>query len=661
MQIHFAARRGDIRALQRQLDRDINVDERDQQQKTPLMHAAEDNRAQLNTLQLLIDRGADVNASCSTFQDTPLLLAAHSGRIDKVRFLLAQGANPRYVSPQGYTVITTLPGSPDPAHLEILELLLRAGADPNVTSAYGETPLRNAIREGNFAAVRLLLEHGADRDSVQMTDLMWAIALGSVEQVAAEIRAGADLSARNDREMSPWLLSLQTGDFDKARLLWEQGAQLDDQDRSGHTPLMYAVMAQNAEMTAWLISLGASLNDTNFLDMTPLNLAAGMGAVDCAELLIAAGASLEPPHGDPVITNAASPAMVRTLVSHGADINAVDGEGYWLLRSAAEEGDYPFACELLDLGADPDATSTGATALHTAVLRDQLEIVTALLQHGADPNAYDVDSWTPLMYAGSLECVELLLAAGAEIGATDLCDDDVIQHHTDPEIIQRLQAAGASIETQPAALNSLLHTAASEGDLSLLNYLLEQHLNVNTPLQGGVTPLMTAAERGHTVVLERLLASGADLQACDEQGRTALFYAAAPEAFLAFQLGLEHSAEAAKNDLLNELEDLPAEAREIFDELDFSLNFGYQPSDDVTSLDLLLDAGADLEDRDSEGATPLLVACCCGRPARVERLIQRGADRRALDAGQRSAQELTALHHDRDQAAQILKLLQQSG
>ena len=277
-------------------------------------------------------------------------------------------------------------------------------------------------------------------------------------------------------------------------------------------------MAKHAEMTAWLISLGANLNDTNFLDMTPLSLAAGSGAVECAELLIAAGASLEPPLGDPVITNAASPAMVRTLVSQGADINAVNGEGYWLLRSAAEEGDYQFACELLDLGAAPDATSTGATALHTAVLRDQLEIVTTLIQHGADPNAYDVDGWTPLMYARSLECVELLLAAGAEIGAVDICDDDVIQHHTDPEIIQRLQSAGASIETQPEALNSLLHTAASEGDLRLLNYLLEQHLNVNTPLSTGVTPLMAAAERGHTKTLQRLLASDADPQACDEQG-----------------------------------------------------------------------------------------------------------------------------------------------
>ncbi|MCA9019091.1 MAG: ankyrin repeat domain-containing protein, partial [Planctomycetaceae bacterium] len=433
-----------------------------------------------------------------------------------------------------------------------------------------------------------------------------------------------------------------------------------DQDRSGHTPLMYAVMTKHAEMTAWLISLGANLNDTNFLDMTPLNLAAGMGAVDCAELLIAAGASLEPVNGDPVITNAASSEMVRTLISHGADINAVNGEGYWLLKSAAEEGNYPFTCELLDLGADPDATSTGATALHTAVMYDQLEIVTALLQHGADPNAYDVDSWTPLMYANSLECVELLLAAGAEIGATDICDDDVIQHHTDPEIIQRLQAAGASIETQPEALNSLLHTAASAGDLRLLNYLLAQHLNVNTPLSTGVTPLMAAAEHGHTTTLQRLLESGADLHASDDEGRTALFYAATPEAFLAFQLALEHSAEEAKNDLLKELVELPAETRELFDQLDFSLDFGYKPSDDITSLDLLIDAGANLEARDSEGATPLLVACRYGRPARVERLIQRGADQTALDFEQRSAQELTTLHHDRDQAAQILKLLQQS-
>ena len=657
MQIHFAARRGDIIALQRQLTSGVNINENDRDGKTPLMHAAEDRRAHLDTLQWLIDQGAEVNWPCSTVQETPLLLAARSARIDKVQFLLARGANPRYVSPQGYTVITTLPGSLDPAHLEILNLLLRAGADPNAISEYGESPLRNALGEGNFAAVKLLLEHGADRDSVQMTDLMWAIVLGSVEQVASEIRAGSDVSTRNDWEMSPWLLSLQAGDFDKAKLLWEQGAKLTDQDRRSQTPLMHAVLAQHAEMTAWLISLGADLNSTNFLDMTPLNLAAGSGSVTCAKLLLEAGANLDPENGEPVITNAASPEMVRTLISHGADINAVDREGYWLLKSAAEEGDYQFACELLDLGADPDATSTGATALHTAVMHDQLEIVTALLQHGADPNAYDVDSWTPLMFAQSLECVELLLSGGAKIGATDNCDDDVIQHHTDPEIIQRLQSAGASIETQPESFNSLLHTAAQRGDLTLLEYLLNQQIDINTPLQGGVTPLMTAAEQGHAVVLERLLASGADLHACNEQGRTALFYAAAPEAFLAFQLTSEYSEEEMKLELLEELDDPTAEAREFFSQLDFSLNFGYTPSDDITALELLLAAGANIETRDFEGATPLLVACRCGRPSRVDRLLQHGADHNAKDTQGRTAKELTALHHDYEHRKQILKLL----
>jgi len=293
-------------------------------------------------------------------------------------------------------------------------------------------------------------------------------------------------------------------------------------------------------------------------------------------------------------------------------------------------------------------------------MHDQLEIVTALLQHGADPNAYDVDSWTPLMYAQSLECVELLLAGGAEIGSTDICDDGVIQHHTDPEIIQRLQSAGASIKTRPDAFNSLLHTAAKNGDLRLLEYLLDQQIDINTPHQGGVSPLMTAAEQGNTVVLERLLKSGADLHASDDQGRTALFYAAAPEAFLAFQLTHEYSEEEMKTELLEELGDESDEAREFFSPLDFSLNFGYTPSDDITALELLLTAGANIEARDFEGTTPLLVACRCGRPSRVDRLLQQGADHLAKDAQGRTAEELTALHHDFVHRKQILRLLKEA-
>ena len=254
MQIHWAARRGDNLAVDRQLRRGVNVDAKDDEGKTPLMYAAEGRRSGLATLKRLVDRGASVNAVSTTLQDTPLALAAKSGKPEKVQFLLSAGADPHFVNKSGYTAVTNVSASSDAGPLAVLEILLKAGADPNVITEYGECPLRIALYTGHFPAVRLLLSYEANRDPAKMTELMWAIAFGSVDEVDAEIRGGGDLSARNHWEMTPWLLSLLTGDVAKAELLLDKGANLSDQGRCGKTNLMYPVSCDHAKMTDWLLA-----------------------------------------------------------------------------------------------------------------------------------------------------------------------------------------------------------------------------------------------------------------------------------------------------------------------------------------------------------------------------------------------------------------------
>jgi ankyrin repeat protein len=227
----------------------------------------------------------------------------------------------------------------------------------------------------------------------------------------------------------------------------------------------------------------------------------------------------------------------------------------------------------------------------------------------------------------------------------------VIAHHRDTEIVERLRSAGAALEQTPQALGSLVLSAAQEGNLELLEYLLDNGVDINVPNAWGLTPLMAAAERGHAQVVSRCLEACADVHAADENGRTALFYAAAPEAFTAFQLAQEFGSDAQNALLKSCLPDMP-------DGVTLPpLDFGYQPSDDVTCIDLLIRAGADIDSRDVDGATPLLVACRCGRPSRVVRLLELGADAAATDNQGRTAQASAAEHHDPQQCEQILALL----
>ncbi|MBI3864159.1 MAG: ankyrin repeat domain-containing protein [Planctomycetia bacterium] len=666
MQIHWAAMRGDLQAVTCYLDSGVTIDARNENGETALICAAGDRRADVAIVQFLIDAGADVNAVSRQLEHTPLMRAAAAGDLAKVACLLNAGANPRFVNRSGYTAITNLPFHRGPNHLDVLEKLLAAGVDPNVITEYGECPLRIAISWGNFRAVRQLLHHGVDREPAGFSDLMWVIAVGSVEDVGREIGRGADLAARDYWSMTPWLLSLLTGDVDKARLVLKAGANFDDRGRCGKTNLMHSVTCNHVEMTKWLLANHADPAATDDFGNTPLITAAGMGAAKCVRLLLHAGAPADyqtASTGSVGMTAAANPQVVRELVAAGADINTVGGDGYHLLKSAAETGNVEFTRALLEMGADVETTSTGDTALHTAVLWDQLEIVRLLLDAGANPNAQDVDQCTPLMLARTSECVDLLLAAGARVDFADQTGAEVVHHHSDPEILSRLQEAGAGLNPHEPSMPTVLHRAAETGDLPLARYLLQGGADVNGATVWGLTPLMSAAERGHVGVMELLLSAGADIDATDETGRTALFYAAAPEGFTAFQLKQDFAAQDHA-DLLEGLDpELAASMRETLDALkDKNIapqwnDFGYQPNDDVAAITLLIQSGADIDARDGEGLTPLLLAARCGRPTRVAALVRHNADARARDHDRKSAADQAAQHHDPAQAAEILRIL----
>ncbi|MBI5763241.1 MAG: ankyrin repeat domain-containing protein [Planctomycetes bacterium] len=119
---------------------------------TPLHHAAY--MADVSTVRLLLDRGADVNAvSRDHMQLTPLHQAAVKGKRDMVAMLLDHGANPTPPHPQGYTPLHAAAGGGD---LVSIRRLLTMGADPTQTFQ-GKTAADIAMEKGHkdaAAAIR---------------------------------------------------------------------------------------------------------------------------------------------------------------------------------------------------------------------------------------------------------------------------------------------------------------------------------------------------------------------------------------------------------------------------------------------------------------------------------------------------------------------------
>ncbi|WP_164273021.1 ankyrin repeat domain-containing protein [Stenotrophomonas sp. B1-1] len=193
VRLHDAAARGDAAAVRAALEGGAQVEARDAQGRTALLLATHGNR--LEAARVLIDAGADVNAkdamqdsaylyagargldeilaltlahgadlrSTNRYGGTALIPAAERGHVATVRMLLRAGVAVDHVNRLHWTALleAILLGDGGPRHVQIVQLLLEAGADPHLADGDGVTPLAHARQRGYTAIETLLRQHGA--------------------------------------------------------------------------------------------------------------------------------------------------------------------------------------------------------------------------------------------------------------------------------------------------------------------------------------------------------------------------------------------------------------------------------------------------------------------------------------------------------------------
>ncbi|WP_319783570.1 ankyrin repeat domain-containing protein [Oceanisphaera sp. IT1-181] len=192
-QLHEAAAKGDSSQITALLGQGASIDARNSLKQTPLMVATHANH--VATAKVLIDAGADVNAkdaiqdspylyagarghleilkmtldhgadltSTNRYGGTALIPAAERGHVETVRTLIQAGTNIDHINNLGWTALleAIILADGGPRHIEIVRLLVDAGADVNLADKERTTPLQHARQRGYSAMVTLLEQAGA--------------------------------------------------------------------------------------------------------------------------------------------------------------------------------------------------------------------------------------------------------------------------------------------------------------------------------------------------------------------------------------------------------------------------------------------------------------------------------------------------------------------
>ena len=466
-------------------------------------------QADAAAVRALLQQRVDVNAA-DVDGTTALHWAAHHDSLEIVDLLIGAGATAKTPNRYGVTPIALAATNGNAA---IIRRLLAAGADPNATLPGGETVLMSAARTGNVDALRTLLEVGANvnaRESTRgQTALMWAAAQGHAKGVALLVEAGAAVDARShgptqaaakgERSASTY----QSSEVDPDRVA--RGAAPDeprlnsaiarDYRRPGridaYTPLLFAVRAGLVEAVRALLDAGANVNDA---------------APDGTSALVIAAINA---HWE----------LGAFLLDRGADPDAA-AQGWTPLHQVARTrtlniGQFPYpvptgrltgldlARKLIARGANVNARMTkeivdgyrnrfnrmGATPLLLAAKGADVEMIRLLAANGADPRLPNVQNTTPLLAAAGVD----MLYVNEDSGT----NEDAL------EAVKVLLDLGSDVNVANVRGETALHGAANRGSNPIVHLLADKGARLDAKNKRGFTPLQIANAEGETTTFQR--------------------------------------------------------------------------------------------------------------------------------------------------------------
>jgi ankyrin repeat protein len=423
--------------------------------------------------------------------------AVFANDVPEAKRLLAAHANVNVVNAYGVNAMLL---AAEDSNTQVIELLLKAGAKANSANLDGETALHLVARSGNVEAAKLLLAHGAKVDPREkfgdQTPLMWAAARRHAPMVELLASKGADVNARS-----------AVRDYQRVATAESRAKFLD---RGGFTPLLYAVRENCGECVEVLLKQKADINLPDPAGVPPVSIAMMNGNWDIAKRLVEAGADVN--QWD-MFGQSPLHVAIGYMNSRGgnnpldSDAQQMQASGRDLVKLLVDRGANPNQELFLKAPGRDSGVGRGLTPFLMACASGDLDLVKLLLDHGANIKLATADG------QGAI-----ILAVGSRVGGT-----------ANPGAAS---ASGADFGNAQGVTSIRTATGPEDRAVALIKFLAANGADVNLIAKRhflqrtrGGSALHYAVRGGNKVLIAALLDLGADINAKDEDGLTALDYA----------------------------------------------------------------------------------------------------------------------------------------
>ncbi|KAK7139556.1 hypothetical protein R3I93_016630 [Phoxinus phoxinus] len=566
-----AVRENRVSVVDRLLELGVNPGDKTKDGRSALHVAAAHSKHEIVKL---LARKTDPNSPAGPSGQLPLHYAASrpTGGLGVVQTLLKFSSKDARLTPDKDGCLPLLLAV-EAGNVGIVRELLSGQSEPQlraVKTANGDTALHICCRRKDVDMAKVLGEFGVNPDS-QNNEWQTPLHIAALEgdenmlKFLSLCKASPNILDKMDR--SPLHIAAEQGHTNAVEILTEKFKScVLARTKDGNTLLHIASQCGHPATALTLLRKGVLLHMPNKSGAVCLHAAAKKGHTAVVKALLQKGALVDATTKDGqtalhIAVENCKPQVVQMLLGFGAHVQLRGGKAQETpLHIAARVKDGVRAAEmLLKSGADVNAEQeNGETAMHVAARHGDLEMMRALIQEGGDvtwrskvdENCLHVavrhchapvveEILISLTNERSRQEAELCVCEGNQTGETPLhlaaqlrrdsvhrTDEDVciiktlMEHHADITAVTR-----QSGETP-------LHYSARVGNTAVLQEMLSNvptsqlQTAINKHTESGWSPLLLAADQGHTEVVRVLLQNNARVDVFDEEGKAAIHLAA---------------------------------------------------------------------------------------------------------------------------------------